>query len=354
MALLGMDIGLLLDRALVMQTSCGAHVPAAANPAVQLGTALGVLHRLGRDKVTFVLPESLAAFGYWIEQLLAESTGKQGVGLVPVEGEPLASPEVYASDRVFVHMSTAAGDEADTEQKLTALEKAGHPVVRIQLGDRINLGAEFFRWEFATATAGVLLGINPFDEPNVSESKENTRTLLTEWSEKGRFSEGEPLVLENNLAVYGDPTSPRLARISRDSLAAFLGGFVDLARPPDYLALLAYVLRTPGRHQTFQAIRGNLRDRFNVATTLGYGPRYLHSTGQLHKGGPNRGVFVVITAAADEDATIPGSDYGFATLQRAQALGDFRALTSKERRVIRIHLAGDVEDGLREVQRCLS
>ncbi|MFP3869577.1 MAG: bifunctional transaldolase/phosoglucose isomerase [Syntrophobacteria bacterium] len=354
MALLGMDIGRLLDRALEMQTSCGAYVPAAANPAVELGTVLGLLHRQGRDKVSFVLPESLDAFGYWIEQLLAESTGKQGVGLVPVEGEPVGYPGVYAADRVFVHMSTAEAEEAYTEQKLRGLEEAGHPVVRIQLGDKINLGAEFFRWEFATATAGALLEINPFDEPNVSESKENTRTLLTEWREKGRFNTDDPLVEENGIAVYGDPVSPWLENLSRDSLEAFLGGFVDLAGPPDYLALLTYFLRTPERHKTLQALRVSLRDRLKVATTLGYGPRYLHSTGQLHKGGPNRGVFVVITAEADEDTPIPGSEYGFATLQRAQALGDFRSLINKDRRVIRIHLAGDLDHGLREVARCIS
>jgi transaldolase/glucose-6-phosphate isomerase len=353
MALIGMDIALLLDRARAMQISCGPYLPAAANPGVQLGALLGLLSQRRRDKVTFVLPESIGAFGYWVEQLLAESTGKQGVGLVPVEGEPLCPRSVYCHDRVFVHMAAADGVPGDMERKLRALERAGHPTVRIQMGEIINLGAEFFRWELATATAGAIMGINPFDEPNVAESKENTRQLLAEWRESGTFSHEQPLVEEDGVALYCDPKQWWFPRIREDSLSQALRSFVELAQSADYLSLLAYFLRTTRRHETLQAVRLKLCNRLKVATTLGYGPRYLHSTGQLHKGGPNKGVFILFTAEGTEEIAIPGQPYGFATLQRAQALGDFRSLNTKERRVIRIHLGRNPEKGLGVVKRSL-
>lgn len=354
MALLGIDISLLMDRARQMQFSCGPYVPAPANPAVHLGTALGLLHQLKRDKVTFVLSRSVDAFGSWVEQLLAESTGKEGLGLIPVDGEPLGSPEVYSHDRVFIHMRLADEDEGETEQKLAALEKAGHPVMRIELGDIMNLGAEFFRWELATATAGAIMGINPFDEPNVAESKKNTADLLSEWKENGKFPEASPVVEGNGIAIYCDPEQKWFQKIRLNSQADFLASYLEMAHPPDYIALVPYFLRTSQRHEALQAIRVRLRDRFKVATTSGYGPRYLHSTGQLHKGGPNTGLFLMFTADGAQDIAIPDEHYGFATLQRAQALGDFRSLTHKERRVIRIHMGHDIENGLKVVAGSLS
>ena len=347
MGLMGIDIDLFLDRAKQMQYSCGPYVPAAANPAIQLGTILGIQHQLGRDKVTFVISEPIRTFGYWVEQLLAESTGKGESGLVPVEGEPLGSPSVYSNDRVFVYMHTIEENKGDTEQKLLALEEAGHPVIRIEVRDKMNLGAEFFRWELATATAGSIMGVNPFDEPNVSESKQNTHELLEEWRQKGQFNEGSPAFEESGISVHCDSTQEWFDKIKGKSALDFLISFVGLAEPPDYIALLPYFLRTHERHNFLQSIQLSLRDRLKVATTLGYGPRYLHSTGQLHKGGPNTGVFIILTADCAEDIAIPGQQYGFATLQLAQALGDFRSLNNKKRWVIRIHLGSQLEGGLK-------
>jgi transaldolase/glucose-6-phosphate isomerase len=349
MALLGIDIDTILARARHMALSSGPFIPADANLGVSLGAALGLAAQQGRDKVTFVLSESISAFGYWAEQLLAESTGKEGKGLVPVESESLSAPEVYGPDRLFVSLRTADSADAAIESKLVALENAGHPVIRIVIHDALDLGAEFLRWELATATAGAILGVNPFDEPNVAESKQNTSDLLHEWQQRGTFSVDRPVVQAGDIAIYGDHTRPWFPRGTDSTLSAFLQAFVDLAAAPDYLALLPYFRRTEAHHQVLQTLRLALRDRRRVATTLGYGPRYLHSTGQLHKGGPNTGVFILFTANAAADLPIPEQPYGFATLQRAQALGDFRALNSKERRVIRVHLGSDIAGSLKQV-----
>jgi hypothetical protein len=353
MALLGIDVATLLDRAYHMALSSGRFIPTEANTGAGLGMLLGMAARQGRDKVTFVLSESVSTFGYWAEQLLAESTGKQGRGLVPVEGEPLGAPEVYGQDRVFVSIRTADQPGPDTETKLAALEAAGHPVVRIVMHDVLDLGAEFLRWELATAVAGAVLNLNPFDEPNVAESKQNTSDLLHEWQQRGTFSETPPLLAASGITVYCEPGQPWLPT-GQQSLDTFLRAFVDLAAAPDYLALLSYFRRTEARHQALQHLRLVLRNRRQVATTLGYGPRYLHSTGQLHKGGPNTGVFILCTADAAADLPIPGQPYGFATLQRAQALGDFRSLNAKARRVIRVHLGKDIEGGLKRLAESLA
>ena len=349
MGLMGIAIDLFLDRAKQIQYSCGPYLTATVNPAIQLGTILGIQHQLGRNKVTFVISESIQTFGHWAEQLLAESTGKGGGGLVPVEGEPLGSPSVYGNDRVFVYMHAIEENKGDTEEKLLTLEEAGYPVIRIEVRDKMNLGGEFFRWELATATAGSIMRVNPFDEPNVAESKQNTHELIDEWRQKGQFNEGFPAFEESGIAIHCDSIQEWFHKIKGKSAEGFLRSFVGLATPPDYIALLPYFLRTPERHNLLQSIRLSLRDRLKVATTLGYGPRYLHSTGQLHKGGPNTGVFIILTAYCAEDIAIPGQQYGFATLQRAQALGDFRSLNNKERRVIRIHLGRDIEHGLKTV-----
>jgi transaldolase/glucose-6-phosphate isomerase len=354
MALLGIDVDTLLTRAHHMGLSSGPFIPAEANVGVSLGTALGMAAQQGRDKVTFVLSKSIGAFGYWAEQLLAESTGKEGKGLIPVESEALGTPDVYGADRVFVSIRTADSSDADTEAKLAGLEKAGHPVVRLVIHDALHLGAEFLRWELATATAGAVLGLNPFDEPNVAESKKNTTDLLHEWQQRGAFSTATPVVQDGDIAIYGDQTQPWFPTGAGHSLGGFLQAFADLATVPDYLTLLSYFLRTEARHQALQTLRTALRHRRHVATTLGYGPRYLHSTGQLHKGGPNTGVFILFTADAAAEVSIPGQPYGFATLQRAQALGDFRALSTKERRVIRVHLGQDIAGGLKKLLEHLS
>ncbi len=352
MALIGIDIKKILDNARQIEISSGAFIPSNANPSVNLGTFLGINQKQGRDKVTFILSESVSAFGYWAEQLIAESTGKEGEGLIPVEGEVPGKPEVYTNDRLFVYLFTSDDDEKN-EKKLKALEKSGHPVVRIELPNKLALGAEFFRWELATATAGRIINVNPFDEPNVAESKKNSKDLLKEWKEKGSFGEGEPILQVDGISVYCNEAAGWMFNDNRKSIKAFLNGFINLAKPQDYLSMLAYFLQTPEREKILQSIRIKLRDKLKVATTLGYGPRYMHSTGQLHKGGPNKNVIILFTYDAEEDIVIPGSDYGFATLQRAQALGDFRSLNNKNRRVIRIHLGKNVEQSLKKLESSL-
>jgi len=348
MALQGVDVETLLERAERMRSSCAAELPPGANPGIELGAVLGRLARRGRDKVTFVTSDALSAFGAWAEQLLAESTGKEGTGLVPIEGEPLGDPDVYGDDRVFVHLRTTGEEDADRSRKLDALEEAGHPVVRLVMKDTLGLGAEFYRWEMATATAGSILGIDAFDQPNVEAAKRRTRELLEAWEDRGSFDEGTPVAEDERLALYAEDG------LEDGGPGGRLAAFLDAARPGDYLALLAYVQRTPGREARLERLRQGLRDRLRIATTLGYGPRYLHSTGQLHKGGPDTGRFVILTADEAADLPIPGCPFGFATLHRAQSLGDLSALRDAGRAVVRVHLMGDVEAALDHLAKTLA
>jgi len=334
-ALIGVDVARLLDGTEAMVQGCASCVPPGENPGVWLGAALGELARAGRDKVTLVTDEALAAFGGWAEQLLAESTGKDGRGLIPVEGEPLGDPAVYGGDRVFVHLGLDAAG-GDSDGRLKALAAAGHPVLRLRLSDRYDLGQEFFRWEVAIATAGAVMEVNPFDEPGVQESKDNTSRLLAEYARTGRLPQPEP-----DLALDGEGASAAAAR-----LAAHL----RRARPSDYLALLAYLKPSPEHDERLQSVRLALRDSLKVATTVGYGPRFLHSTGQLHKAGPDSGLFLQISADDAEELPIPGQPHGFATLKRAQALGDLQSLRDKGRRVLWVHLGGDSEGGLARLE----
>jgi transaldolase/glucose-6-phosphate isomerase len=344
MALLGIDIAAVLEGARRMQMSCGPLLPAAANPGLSLGALLSMAARHGRDKVTFVLAQPMQAFGAWVEQLLAESTGKDGQGLIPVIDEPLGSSKVYSPDRLFVSVRPGGPAEPATEEQLSILEKAGHPVVRITVPAVQELGAECLRWELATATAGALLGVNPFDEPDVVASKRRTAELLQTWQLHGTFGDDRPVLVEDDITVYGAEALGKYRTVR-----ALLRAFVEAVAAPDYLALLPYMQCTPERHQVLLVLRLALRNRRKVATTLGYGPRYLHSTGQLHKGGPPTAVLLMFTAEAPEDLPIPGEPFGFATLQRAQALGDFRALSAAGRRVLRLHLGHNIEQGLQHI-----
>jgi hypothetical protein len=340
MSLMGIDIEAILDNAHQMILRSGSSVPLESNPAVLLGTFLGVNQMQGRDKVTFLLSPSLESFGLWAEQLLAESTGKNGLGLIPVVGEKLGKPELYGNDRIFISLYTPEDDHQKVLKKLVALEKLGHPVAAIDIGSKLGLGGEFLRWEIATAIAGVVMGVNPFDEPNVTESKNNTRALLEEWKQSGRFNEGSPLIAKDGLSLYCGEETPWMFDGSRGSVPEFVETFLSMAGPSAYIAILPYLHAGPAAHKKLQSMRHRIRDRFKVATCLGYGPRYLHSTGQLHKGGPAKGLFLILTSDGGREIPIPGEDYGFATLQRAQALGDFRALSTKSSRVIRIHGVG--------------
>ncbi len=351
MALIGIDIKKILTSAHQMQLSCGSAIPAEANPGVSLGAFLGVNQRLGRNKVTFVLADSIKAFGLWVEQLIAESTGKDGKGLLPVESEKLGKPENYSNDRVFVYVYTP--EDKKEESKVSLLEKAGHPVARIEIKDKYAIGGEYLRWEIATAAASTVMGVDAFDQPNVAESKKNTNNLLAGWKQSGNFDEGEPVVSQNGVSIFCNSSANWLFEGHRKSLKDFMSAYFKLAAPSDYISMLAYFLQTPGRHKLLQSIRLGLRDKFKTATTLGYGPRYLHSTGQLHKGGPNEGIFVIFTSDAKEEVSIPEEQFGFATLQRAQALGDFGSLNNKNRRVIRVHLGADVEGSLKTIANLL-
>lgn len=340
-AMIGVDIKVLLERANTMVETCGNEVGVRGNPAVQLGAVLAGLARAGRDKVTLVLSEKIRGLGRWIEQLLAESLGKDGTGLVPVVDEPLGPPTVYGDDRVFVAL-VLEGDDAH-DSALAKLADAGHPVLRLVLRDPMDLGAEFFRWALATATAGAVLGVNPFDEPDVARAKENAAALLTEWRRSHRLPEW-PADVEEDGIVLMTKSNKKPGSVSR-GLAAHLA----MAAPGDYLAIQAYLTPTAEAGRTLQEMRVALRDRLRVATTVGWGPRYLHSTGQLHKGGPTSGLFIQITGDDREDLAIPGAGYGFSTLKSSQALGDLQSLRDGARRVIRLHLTGKQSPALQQL-----
>jgi transaldolase/glucose-6-phosphate isomerase len=323
-ALLGIDVAALVGRARAM--AAASHAPTLAdNPAADLGARLGALAKVGRDKLTLVFSPELASFGSWIEQLVAESTGKLGKGIVPVDGEPLGPPSAYGPDRVFVVSQLAGGAPAAPLELLQALRAAGHPVIELPLADRLDLGAEFFRWELATAVAGAALDINPFDEPNVTEAKQATAKLLEAHARDHRLP---------------DSTAP-----ARPDDAAALRAHLAKVGAGDYLCLSAFFRRTDARHELLTRIRAACQSR-GITTTLGYGPRFLHSTGQLHKGGPNNGVFLQLVTEATADLPVPGDTFSFGVLRDAQALGDFQVLELHGRRALRVALGTDVEGNL--------
>jgi transaldolase/glucose-6-phosphate isomerase len=344
-ALMGIDLAELLARALRMAHSTSFCVPAKENSGLALGATLGELACQGRDKVTFLVPEFLVTLGTWLEQLLAESTGKEGTGILPVAGEPVGHPSLYGKDRLFVAISLKDEPDETLEKGVASLREFGHPVITIQMEDRLDLAQEFFRWEMATAAAGAVLGINPFDQPNVQESKENTNRLLEVVRREGRLPKEKPTLTEGSIGLYVKDTAATV----RETLRCFL----SQARPGDYIALLVYLTEEAGIERELQGIRFCLRDRLHLATTLGYGPRYLHSTGQFHKGGPNTGLFLLLTADDADDLQIPGKPYTFSLLKHAQAQGDLEALQRHGRRVIRMHLGSEVSQGLAKLREML-
>jgi len=335
-ALLGVDLERLLDGVRAVAAACGPDVPAAENPALRLGAALGEAALAGRDKLTLVFEPPLAPIGAWVEQLVAESTGKEGTGIVPVDLEELGPPALYDDDRVFVAVRLAGTVEPETSRWLGALAEAGHPVLEHEIDGVYGLGAEFLLWELAVATAGAVLGIDPFDQPNVQESKDITKGLLADYVAEGEFSDAMPGGDGAKLAYpVGDEELP-------EALVAFFGG----VERGDYVALQAYIAPGAAVWDQLQAVRLLLRDGLKRATTVGYGPRYLHSTGQLHKGGRNRGLFVQLLGHDPDDVEIPGQPYGFSVLKRAQARGDLAALRAHECRALRVCLGDDVPAGL--------
>jgi transaldolase/glucose-6-phosphate isomerase len=323
-ALGGVDLSGLLDRAATMMQACSPSVPTGENPGAWLGAVFAEAAKVGRDKITIVTPSALQSFGVWAEQLIAESTGKEGKGLVPVADEALGPPQVYGSDRLFVRLALPVDGEPAA---LTALANAGHPVVTLELSDPLAIGAEFFRWEYAIAVAGAILGINVFDQPNVQEAKDLTKKVL---------SEGNPPTVGEGIRWAGQAGA---------TLDAAIQALLAQVRAGDYVALLAFITPNAEHDDALDAIRLAIRDKYRVATTVGYGPRYLHSTGQLHKGGPNTGVFLQLVGDDPDDLPIPGEKFTFGVLKQAQALGDFQALRNHGRRVLRVQVR-DVAQGL--------
>lgn len=339
-AVIGVDVARLLERATEMARQCRA--PASQNPGALLGVVIGELARFrGRDKLTLLADPPFDSFGAWIEQLVAESTGKKGVGILPITGEPVGHLQDYSDDRVFVHLSSREdGPDDRISAAVEELATAGHPVVRLRLQDRYDLGAEVFRWEMAAVVAGHVLGINPFDQPNVESAKILAREMIETYRLKGELPEPEPSLQEGGISVYHAGNC--------DSLAGALADFLAGAQQGDYVALQAYMRPDPEATEALQRMRVLLRDRFQLATTVGYGPRFLHSTGQLHKGDGGNGLFIQFTTDPSRDLAIPdepgstGSFLTFGILERAQALGDGRALVEAGRRFIRFHLGEDV------------
>jgi len=344
-ALQGFDFKTVLDRAERVMHACSPVVPAEDNPAARLGAILGTLANAGRDKLTLSIAPEISSLGLWIEQLIAESTGKEGKGIIPIAGETLGAPSVYGNDRLFVHISAGA-PHSETDAKLRALEAAGHPVVRRRLGDLLDLGEEFYVWEMATAIAGAIIGINAFDQPNVQESKDNTKHFLKVYEENGSLPDQEKAAEGRGLKAYCDAET--ITQIgSGSSFEGFVTAHLNRAHSGDYIAMLDYIQETAEHEELIQSIRTHLRDSFHVATTTGYGPRFLHSTGQLHKGGPASGVFIQVTADNVLDVPLPNESFTFGVLKQAQALGDFQSLSSRHRRAIRVHSGNDIATGLR-------
>jgi transaldolase/glucose-6-phosphate isomerase len=345
-ALAGYDVARLLERGLEVFRANGKAVAERDAGAVRFGATLGALAKAGRDKLTIVTHPQVAAFGTWAEQLVAESTGKLGLGIIPIEGEPLASPALYGRDRVFVYVGEGLAPDAEVEARLHALAEAGAPLVRLSLRDAYDIGAQFALWEIATATAGAVLAIDAFDQPNVQESKDNTKRLLAEFSANGSFREPAIALATPHAAVI--PLAGSRERNLGSSLASALGAILGQVAAGDYVAITAYIEMNEPHQAALQALRLRLRDALRVATTVGFGPRFLHSTGQLHKGGPPTGLFLQLTADPPLALPIPGM-VDFRTLERAQALGDFEALDSRGRRGARIHLTGALEEALAEL-----
>jgi transaldolase / glucose-6-phosphate isomerase len=345
----GIDVRALIRHALSMVRSCGPDVPPHENPGVQLGLAMGLAGLDGRDKVTIVSSKKIADFGAWAEQLIAESTGKEGKGLIPIDGEPLGDPAVYGNDRFFIDIRTEGENDAAHDDKLAALEKAGHPVVRVVMKSIDHIGQEFFRFEIATAVAGSVLGINPFNQPDVEDAKLKTRELTAAFEKSGKLPPEKPVISTAQADLYTDDnnaTALRKAGADGD-LGSWLKAHFARVHPDDYVALLAYIARDHAHIDSLQRMRLEVRDARDVATCAEFGPRFLHSTGQAYKGGPDSGVFLQITADDAKDLAVPGQKASFGVIKAAQARGDFDVLTERGRRALRVHLKGDLEAGLK-------
>ena len=348
----GLDTGRFLDRAVAMTRACGAGVPPEQNPGVLLGVILGCGQKLGRDKVTIYTSPAIHDLGAWLEQLLAESTGKEGKGLIPVDREELSAPELYGKDRVFVYLRHAGSADAKQDAGVAALEKVGQPVVRIDVPDVYDVAGEFFRWEIATAVAGSIIDINAFNQPDVEASKIETRKLTSEYEEKGMLPPESPIEADCGMLFYTDArNAAQLKKLTGGdtTCSGMLRAHLNQLKAGDYFALLGYIEMNGAHEALLQKIRHAVMAKKCVATCLGFGPRFLHSTGQAYKGGPNSGVFLQVTCDDAADIPVPQQKYTFGVVKAAQARGDFQVLADRGRRALRVHLGSDVNAGLKQL-----
>jgi hypothetical protein len=351
-AIMGLDVAKFLKNTEEMVKACGASTSADSNPGVILGTILGVAANHGRDKLTIVTSPGIFDLGAWLEQLIAESTGKIGKGIIPVDREHLAKPATYGNDRVFAYLRLASKPNKAQDAAVAALEKAGHPVVRITLPNTYNLGQEFFRWEIATATAGSIIGINTFNQPDVEASKIETRKLTSEYESTGKLPSEAPFFEDQGLKLFADQKNAAVLK-NNSNLAEVLRGHLDRIGAGDYFALLGYIQMNDAHEKSLQAIRHQVRDAKKSATCLGFGPRFLHSTGQAYKGGPNSGVFLQLTCDDAADIPVPGQKFTFGIVKAAQARGDFAVLSDRDRRALRIHLGKNVKGDLAKLAKAV-
>lgn len=355
-AVMGIDVARFLDRTEEMVAAC-ENTDVTQNPGVVLGLVMGLAAQQGRDKLTVLTSPGISAMGAWMEQLVAESTGKEGKGIIPVDGEALASPENYGDDRVFVYLHMAGDDDSSQRAALDTLAQAGHPLVRIELSDAYELGKEFFRWEIATAVAGAVLGIHPFDQPDVEASKIETRKLTEAFEARGSLPEETAMAGDEHFTLFTDATNAAALRKlagADASVEDYLKAHIGRLGAGDYLALLAYINRLEGQHDAaLQQIRNHVSNTRRVATCVGYGPRFLHSTGQAYKGGPNSGVFLQITCDEAKDLPVPGRKYSFGVVKSAQAQGDFQVLSERKRRALRVHIGADTVAAMKRLAEIL-
>jgi transaldolase/glucose-6-phosphate isomerase len=340
-AIMGIDVSKFLNKTQEMVHACGASVAADVNPGVVLGAILGVAANTGRDKLTIIASPGIFDLGAWLEQLIAESTGKEGKGIIPVDRERLAQPDVYGQDRVFAYLRLDSAPDKTQDAAVDALEKAGHPVVRISLPDVYNLGQEFFRWEIATAVAGSIIGINAFNQPDVEASKIETKKLTSEYESTGQLPPESPFFEADGIMFFADERNAAALK-GGTTLVQVLTAHLRRIKAGDYFGLLAYITMNEPNEGALQTIRHQVRDKKKVATVLGFGPRFLHSTGQAYKGGPNTGVFLQITCDDAVDLPVPGQKYTFSIVKAAQARGDFAVLAERGRRALRVHIGKNV------------
>ncbi|HEX4136882.1 MAG TPA: bifunctional transaldolase/phosoglucose isomerase [Bryobacteraceae bacterium] len=339
----GLDIPKLLDRAVTMSGQC-REPDAAKNPGVSLGLALGTLAKHGHDKITLIASPATFDLGAWLEQLIAESTGKIGRALIPVDREPAGRPEDYGQDRTFVYIRFAPEVDTKQEDAVAQLERAGHPVIRLEVSDRYEIGAEFFRWEIAVAVAGAVIGINPFDQPDVEASKIATRKLTDGYEKTGKLPPESPILEADGMKFFTDARNA--SQLQGKTAVELLRSHFNRLGAGDYFALLGFIQMNSDHEDALRKMRLSVRDRKRVATCLGFGPRFLHSTGQAYKGGPNSGVFLQVTCDDAEDLPIPGRKFTFGIVKAAQARGDFDVLAERQRRALRVHLPADLKTGL--------